>query len=167
MRRDQTFFTSVWLSNCKSRTLRQSAAVHSPHSLVTGFTNRASDWSSGLQTAPVCHLIGIKNIYKPKFFFQVSSHSPFPLQHLLIMTIQTAGLLVSISSLNYPNFNATITLKHSLIILCLSLITSIAGCPNSDQLSLHYEILLDSKMSERHFIQLNRPILKDHCLFWE
>lgn len=29
-----------------------------------------------------------------------------------------------------------------------------------DQLSLHYEILLDSQMSERHFIQLNRPILK-------
>lgn len=124
MRRDQTLFTSVWVSNCESRTLRQSAAAHNPHSLLTGLTNRASDRSSGLQTATICHLIGTKNMYKPKLFFSLS---PFPLQHLLIVTIQTAGLLVGISSLSYPNISATLTLKHSLIIVCLSLITSIAA----------------------------------------
>lgn len=79
-------FTSIWLSNFKSRTLRQSATARSPLSLLTGFTNTASDRSSSLQTPTVYHLIGIKdmytlNIFLPSFFSILSIPIATPSRH--------------------------------------------------------------------------------------
>lgn len=82
MRIDQMLFTSIWLSNFKSRTPRQSAAVCSPHSLLTGFTNIASDGNSSIHTVTLYHLIGIKDVYTLDIFFP----SILPILSILIAT---------------------------------------------------------------------------------
>lgn len=82
MRIDQMLFTSIWLSNFKSRTPRQSAAACSPHSLLTGFTNIASDGSSSIHTATWYHLTGIKDLCTLNIFFP----SIFPILSILIAT---------------------------------------------------------------------------------